>query len=355
MNQRMGLKRRTTNLPPIVGLGPSDSGPNGPPLIRLARHAMATRFEIVLAGERPEALRAAGEEALDEIERMERRLSRFRPDSDLFRINVRAAREPVQVDPPMLRFLRDARALTEETGGCFDITAAPLAALWRKAGEEGRLPGETELAVAREACGWRNVALDDSNRTVRFANPLTSLDAGAVGKGLALGEAAWLIREAGVDNALLHGGTSTVVALGRPPDRDAWRVAVAPPAGETPAEPLSVVDLSEQVLSVSAVWGRNYSAGGREWGHVISPLTGQPAGEVRLAAVIVAADKAMAADALSTALLVGGRDLAEEQASRHPIPAVLLLGKESTAPWMSHWPNPRPDGGANIIKNSDQS
>ncbi len=309
---------------------------NGPPLTRLARHAMATRFEIALVGDRPEALRAAGEEALDEIERMERRLSRFRPDSDLFRVNARAAREPVRVDPPMLRFLRAMRDLTEETGGCFDITAGPLAALWRRAGEEGRLPEEAELEAAREACGWANVELDEADRIVRFRHPLTSLDAGAVGKGWALEECAWLLREAGVENALLHGGTSSVLAMGQPPDQEAWRVAVAPPAGEREGQPLSLVGLRDQTLSVSAVWGRHYSVGGFEWGHVIHPATGRPAADTRLAAVVLPG-AAAAGDAFSTALLAGGRGLAEILAVKHPEMGVLLLEPGPRSPWRFHW------------------
>ena len=64
--------------------------------ITLARNAMATRFEIVLHGEDAVGLRAAGEEALNEIEKLEDRLSLFRPHSEIAHVNARAAREPVR-------------------------------------------------------------------------------------------------------------------------------------------------------------------------------------------------------------------------------------------------------------------
>ena len=85
--------------------------------VTLARNAMATRFEIVLHGERPAALRAAGEEALDEIDRLENRLSLYRPGSDIARVNARAAKEPVRVTPEVFSLLQRARRLHAETDG----------------------------------------------------------------------------------------------------------------------------------------------------------------------------------------------------------------------------------------------
>lgn len=98
--------------------------------VTLARNAMATRFEIVLHGENPVSLRAAGEEALGEIERLEAQLSLFRPSSEIAHLNVRAAREAVRVTPALFALLRQAQVLTEETDGAFDITIGPLVRCW---------------------------------------------------------------------------------------------------------------------------------------------------------------------------------------------------------------------------------
>ena len=67
--------------------------------ITLALHAMATRFEMVLHGENPVGLRAAGEEALAEIERLEAQLSLYRASSEIAHLNARAAQGPVRVTP----------------------------------------------------------------------------------------------------------------------------------------------------------------------------------------------------------------------------------------------------------------
>jgi thiamine biosynthesis lipoprotein len=199
-------------------------------VLRLARHAMNTRFEFVLRGEREPALRAAGEEALDEITRLETQLSLYRRDSELNQINARAAREPVRVSPPLFHLLARARHLWAATDGAFDPTIAPLMRAWRFVRDTGARPDPAGLAAARACVGMQHVELDAANFTVRFARPGVVLDPGAIGKGWALERAGAILREAGVTDALLHGGTSTVLALGTDADGAPWRVGIEHPA-----------------------------------------------------------------------------------------------------------------------------
>src|SRR5437870_9879402 len=98
--------------------------------VAVARNAMATRFEIVLFGKNATSLRAAGEEALDEIERLEAQLSLYRPESELSHINRRAACEAVRVEPRLFKLLQRAQTISRQTNGAFDITAGPLIRCW---------------------------------------------------------------------------------------------------------------------------------------------------------------------------------------------------------------------------------
>src|SRR4051812_15702904 len=268
--------------------------------IAVARNAMATRFEIVLHGEDPVALRAAGEEALEEIDRIEAQLSLYRPTSEIAHLNARAARAPVRVTPSLLRLLQQAQQLSLATDGAFDITIAPLVRCWGFMGGTGQLPQPEEVTEARARIGMSLVELNADDFTVRFAREGVMLDLGAIGKGYALGRAAELLREAGVTSALLNGGTSTVYALGHPPEREHWQIAVeAPPTGTDGARPplLATVPLCDEAMSVSAVWGRSFQAEGKTFGHVLDPRTGQPVSGPVLAAVVL--PSAMETDALS--------------------------------------------------------
>ena len=267
---------------------------------------MATRFEIVLHGGNPVALRAAGEEALDEIERIEAQLSLYKPTSEIAHVNARAAHEPVRVSPPVFRLLEHAQRLSAETEGAFDITIAPLVRCWGFMGGTGRMPDPLAVEEARSRVGMNLVHLDGSEFMVSFARDGVMLDLGAIGKGYALERAVELLQDAGVNSAMIHGGTSTMHAIGRPPGDEPWKIAIERPQQDTshPAELLALVSLENEAMSVSAIWGRSFQSGGRSYGHVIDPHNGRPTEAALLSAVIL--PSATETDALSTALLTLG-------------------------------------------------
>lgn len=291
---------------------------------------MATRFELVLVGAEPVALRAAGEEALDEIERIEAHLSFYRPGSDISRLNREAAAQPVRVDPNLFALLQTAKHLSETTDGAFDVTVAPLLKCWGFVGGTGSRPTAAALAQAREAVGVGGLELDIAGRTVRFAKPGMKLDLGAIGKGYALDRAVEVLRDAGVTRAFLHGGTSTACALGRTGDNAPWKTAVELPAALTEdqreAKPLAVVALENESLSVSAVWGKAFTDQGRTFGHVIDPRLGEPVQRALLAAVVL--PSATESDALSTALLVLGPAGLDLLATVRPAARALVVWRD---------------------------
>jgi thiamine biosynthesis lipoprotein len=300
---------------------------------------MATRFEFVLHGDNPIALRAAGEEAIEEINRLEAQLSLYRPTSEIAHINARAAREPVRVSPGVFALLQRAQKLTSETSGAFDVTIAPLVRCWGFMGGSGKLPAEQELMEARAKVGMHLVQLNRGDFTVRFATEGIMLDLGAIGKGYAIDCATEILREAGVTSGLLHSGTSTVSAIGTPPGEDGWKIAIDHPSERTgstiaedssnhsseAAKPLTTISLRDESLSVSAVWGKSFQAEGRTLGHVLDPRTGMPVSGAVLAAVVL--PSATESDALSTALLALGKDGHESLAKVRPGMRTLLVSE----------------------------
>ena len=266
--------------------------------VLLALHAMATRFELVLHGEDPVHLRAAGEEALAEIERVERLFSAYRDDSDIGRVNRHGAARPVPVSAETCRVLRQCMALSRACDGAFDVTVGPLVRVWRAAGGRGALPTVEALTAARALVGADLVMVDDEAQTVSLGRPGMAIDLGAAGKGYAVDQAIAALLEAGVSAALLHGGTSSVHAIGAPPDAEGWSIGWDGP-GET-------IVLRDAALSVSAGSGRTSMIEGHAYGHVIDPRVGAPIDRTRAAGVTGASS--FLCDALSTALLVRGAD-----------------------------------------------
>ena len=216
--------------------------------------AMATEFEIALPVERGGAL---VDEALALVTECEARWSRFRSDSYLAFLEREAPRRAVPLDADAFELFDVALRVWRESEGAFDIA-------WRS--EQGSSAA---------------IELDRAARTLRFHAPLT-LDLGALAKGHALDLAREHLRASGIERALLHGGTSSIAAIG-----SGWKVALA-------GSP-RVLELSDEALSVSGQRGR---------AHVIDPRMKQPVEGMRIA--WVRAQSGLEAEAWSTAALVLG-------------------------------------------------
>jgi len=288
---------------------------------------MATRFELLLYGEDAARLRPAGEEALGEIERLHAQLSAYRPESDISGINARAGGGAVRVEPRLFRLLTLCRDIHRMTDGAFDITIAPLLRCWGFMGGDGAMPDDADLEAARALVGMDRVELDEEHLTIRFERDGMGLDLGAIGKGYAIERAAGLLREAGIRHALVHGGTSSVHAIGSQPDGSAWQVGVQHPT--EPDERLGSVELLDSSLSVSSIRGKQVVLDRQEFGHVIDPRTGRPARGAVTAAVT--GPSPTVCDALSTALLVLGEEWAPVLAERWPSYQSIVVGQVQNA------------------------
>ncbi len=246
---------------------------------------MGTLFEVLLRGEDEEHVVAVAEAVLDEVVRVERLLSRFDPGSEVSRINRLASRETVLVDREVAELLQICIGAQAWTGSAFDITASAL---------------QPDAPI-----GGNGIRFDPSRRTIAFDNLRVQLDLGGIGKGYALDRAAQLLDEYGIEHALLHGGTSSVLARGSDFDSRPWRIAFRDLSGSD-----QFVELVNAALSCSAV---------SEQQDIIDPLTGRPL--VEPSAVAVVASTATHAEILSTALVCLGPDRAAAT-----IPAEKLHG-----------------------------
>ncbi len=183
-------------------------------LIHLSRKAMAGEFEICLpiaiAGEAT----AAALRALDLVQALERQLSFFKPESDISRINRTAAEREVEVEPRLFRLFELAMQVWRDSGGAYDLTAAPLWEAWGFARRAGAIPTAEQLAAARELIGSQWVELDPRRSTIRFNRPGMRINLGSIGKGYAVDRAVESLLAEGVSDFLVHGGYSSVAAHG---------------------------------------------------------------------------------------------------------------------------------------------
>jgi thiamine biosynthesis lipoprotein len=291
-------------------------------LLRFTRQAMATAFDVFLPFGTAHA-QAAAEAALDEIDRLEDQLSVFRPDSEVSRLNQRAAQGAVPLEKRLFELLQQAAQLHAATDGAFDITTGALTKVWGFHRREGRLPSDAELAATRARMGMQHVVLDPAQRTVRFLVPGLEINLGSIGKGYALDRAAAILRdEFGIRDALLSGGQSSILALGTAGEgQGGWEVGIRHPW--KPARRLTRLVVRDRAVATSAASFQHFEHAGRKLGHLLDPRTGWPA--EGLASATVLAPTAAEADALATAFFILGVEKAHACRENHPEVGALLL------------------------------
>ena len=267
-----------------------------------SRVVMGTTATVRACGADESALRAAVADALDEVDRIDRLMSHYRPDSPLSRLNREAARGPVAVDRELVDFLELCLRWSRESEGAFDVTVGPLMKAWGFFRDEGRVPSERELAAARARVGHRLVSVDRRHGTVSFGREGVEIDLGGIGKGYAVDRAVARIRAHGVASALVNLGGSSVYGLGMPPGAEAWSMGIADPT--SPEREALRVPLRDRALSVSGGYARAFVKDGVTYSHIMDPRTGRPVSGVLSVAVLSAS--AMDGDALDNVLFVQG-------------------------------------------------
>ncbi|MGO8690378.1 MAG: FAD:protein FMN transferase [Thermoguttaceae bacterium] len=295
-------------------------------LVRVSRPAMACEFEVCLrAGQYPHGTEAALD-ALDLVEQLEAQLSVFRADSELARINAAAAAGPVVVEPRLFELLELAMRVGQQSGGAYDITAGPLWEVWGFARRAGAVPRGEQLAEARRHVGSHLIELDAGQKTVRFLDPGVRLNLGSIGKGYAVDRCGQRLLAAGIEDFLVQGGNSSVLAHGAGAPRPAgapgqWLVGVRNPLHLD--RRLTELRLSNRGLGTSGTQFQSFRHEGRRYGHILDPRSGWPAEGVLSATAL--APTATLADALSTAFYVLGPQAALGYCRQHPEIAALLV------------------------------
>ena len=310
----------------VAGCG--TPGRPGLELVRRSEPLLGTFVTItVYAPTRAQGILASSA-AFDAFRRVDALMSVHRPDSELSRLNARAALEPVAASPDLFRVIAKAQEIAELTGGSFDITIRPLADLWGFIWREYRLPDDEELKAVLPRVNYRLVELNPEKRMVRFCEPGVSLDLGGIAKGYAVDCAIEELRSLGIARAMVKAGGDLRV-IGAPPGRTNWIVQLEDPRKEGRRVK---VPLRDAALSTSGNYENFFELNGVRYSHILNPRTGRPAQGI--AACTVIAPTCMESDAMATAWFVFGveKSLAKF-GGRFPIRFTLMPTNTNRETW----------------------
>ena len=247
------------------------------------------------------------DQVFERITEIERRMSTSTldyQDTELLRVNAGAGGEGESVSPDTFAVVKRALEFAELTEGAFDPTIWPLTHLW-KIGQGGdHVPPAGEIERARGLTDYRALTLHPATRTIRLDRARMGLDVGGIAKGYAADEAARMLREAGVEHALLDFG-GNILTVGTKRDGSAWRIGIQRPDA-TRSSYLGVATVEDMAVVTSGPYERFFEQDGVRYHHILDSSTGYPT-ENGISQVTIITGRSIDADALSTATYVLGR------------------------------------------------
>lgn len=298
------------------------SQPSAGITVRLTTRAMACDFSVIMNPGPTEQIEAAGK-ALDAIHATEAWMSIYRENSQFSELNRKAADHPQVVRGDLFELLQKAQQIHQGTDGAFDMATGALTRLWRACRLEQRIPSEAEVAEALKISGMQHLSLNAQRNSVAFLRPGLLLDPGAIGKGFALDDAALQLmqNELAPQSFLLHGGHSSLKAVGPHNGHSGWPIGIGNPLFTE--QRLGTILLCNKAMATSGSNIQFYRHEGRRYGHILDPRTGWPVDG--MLSVTVLAPSAAVADALSTAFFVMGVEKASLCCKNWPEVGAILI------------------------------
>lgn len=263
-----------------------------------SRGIMGTNIDVDLWD--TDAIHAKGciAEVMAEMERINQDMSPYIETSELYQINLKAAKSPVKISQEMYDLITRSLELSELSHGAFDITFASIG--YRYDYRKQIKPSDTEIEAALDRINYHHIQLDPEKRTIRFAKPDVRIDLGGIAKGHAVDNSIRLLRKCGIDHAMVTaGGDSRIIGdhKGRP-----WMTGIKDPRNKQSS--IVVIPLSDTAISTSGDYERYFEKDGVRYHHILSPKTGKSVTSTR--SVTVIGPDATTTDGLSTTIFVMG-------------------------------------------------
>lgn len=295
---------------------------------RASRALMGTQVDIVADGEDGPALRDVIDKAYAEMARLEALFSRYQPDSAVSRISRAAGIRPVSVPAEVMAVLKTAQQMFRLSDGAFDITVGSLKGWNFEAGQQ-TVPSASLVARQRQLVDARRVVLNESAGTAYLTRHGMALDLGGIAKLPILEAGMRVLRQQGVNNALINGGGDVLVMgqlQGRP-----WRVGLRDP--RAPERLLGALSVQGQaVVASSGDYERYFFAAGKREHHILDPRTGYPT--VGVHGVSLLARDVAQVNGLGAAMMVQGAKAGQALVARQPGVEALVVAGDGGA-WYS--------------------
>lgn len=302
---------------------------------------MGTTYHVTVTAVDDAPAKLKVQSAIDAVlQEADKQLSTYNDASEISLLNRDHTGQWQDISPPLFRVLQEAQQISELTGGAFDVTVAPLLALWDfdvvQAVHAARKPFEPptpgQIAEARKSVGYGYLELRRAPRpAVRKQQAGMRLTVDGIAPGYVVDRIAGELRALGYENFIVEIG-GEVRAAGERPAGGPWRIAVEAPL-RWGQRPLAGINLRDAAVSTSGDYrDERIDTEGRRHSHTIDPRTGRPV-QGTLTSVTVIAATAGRADAFATALMVMGAEAGLAWATELRVPALFVERTSRPGEW----------------------
>ena len=271
-------------------------------VVKRTQFLMGTLIEITVRETDKDLASKAIDKSFDEISRLENIMSTYLPNSELSKLNILAgSKKNIPVSPDLLKVIQRGIHWGKISNGAIDITIGPAAKLWEFDSESPTLPDKHKLLNAVSLIDYKNISIEGSS--VNLNKPGMSLNLGAMGKGYAVDQAVYILKNFGIKSGLVNAG-GDLMAFGSKEATKPWRIGLQHP--RKPERMIASLAIKDKAVATSGDYQRYFVKGKTRYHHILNPEDGWPVSQTMSATVI--AGTVADADALSTALFVLGAE-----------------------------------------------
>ncbi len=263
---------------------------------------MGNRFEITVVGNDEAWANERITIGVQEIKRIEKLLTTFNDSSETNRINAAAGIAPVQVSEETFRLIQRSIRISAITQGAFDISYGSVdKSLWNFDAGMTKLPDEKTARRMVRLINYRNIILDEKEKTVFLKEPGMRIGFGGIGKGYAAEMAKKVMKAAGVQSGIVN-ASGDLTCWGTQPGGQPWTIGIVNP--NLKEKIFSYMSVTDMAVATSGNYEKFVLINGKKYSHTINPRTGLPVSGIK--SVTIISPNAEIADAMATPVTIMG-------------------------------------------------
>lgn len=241
--------------------------------------------------------------AFNRVKDIENKMSVNKEGTELDSVDDAAGKNSIKVSDDTFYVLQKGKYYSEQAGGAFDITVGPLVKLWGIGTDKAKLPSKEEIDTKKSLINYKDLILDEKEKTVFLKRTGMALDLGGIAKGYAADEAARILKENGVKHGIVNLG-GNVLVINDNPDGQPWKIGVQNPF-DPRGNSIGVVEVNNKTVVTSGIYERYFEQNGKKYHHILNPFTGYPM-DNSLASVTIITDTSVDADAMTKNIFYKG-------------------------------------------------